>query len=49
VVGIPLALDNCTMGKTLGFYARVLVYVDLLSSLLQQLLMESLGFAFCSV
>jgi len=32
-VGIPSALDDCTINKIIGFYARVLVDVHLLSSL----------------
>jgi len=39
-VGSPLELDYCTMKKIIGFYVQVLVNVDLLSYLLQQLLVE---------
>jgi len=34
-VGTIIALDDYTMKKTPGFYAQVLVDVDMLSSLLQ--------------
>ena len=42
----PLSLDDCTMNKTRGFYARVLVDVDMANELLNQILVERPGFAF---
>jgi len=44
-VGTSLVLDDCPMKKTLGYYAQVLVDVDLLS-FLPTLLVEHLSFAF---
>jgi len=48
-IGTPLALDDCTMKKTRGFYARVLIDIDLLSSLPNQLLVERPSYAFIAV
>jgi len=39
-------LDDCTIKKILDFYARVLVDMNQLSSLLQKLLVECLSFVF---
>jgi len=41
----PFSLDNCTMNKTRGFFARVLVDLDLLAELPNQLLVEHPRFA----
>jgi len=39
-------LDDCTINKTRGFFARVLVDLDMLAELPSQLLVERLGFVF---
>ncbi|ESW04822.1 hypothetical protein PHAVU_011G127900, partial [Phaseolus vulgaris] len=45
-IGTPLALDDCTMQKTRGFFARVLIDLDLLRKLPNQILIEKSGYAF---
>jgi len=45
-IGTPLSLDDHTMKNNRGLFARVLVDIDLLSSLPNQLLVERSGFAF---
>ena len=45
-VGTPISLDDCTINKTRGFFARVLVDLDMLAELPSQLLVERLGFVF---
>ena len=45
-IGTPLSLDDHTMRKNRGLFARVLVDIDLLSPLSDQLLVECLDFAF---
>jgi len=45
-LGTPLSLDEHTMRKNKGMLARVLVDIDLLSPLLDHLLVERPNFAF---
>jgi len=45
-IGTPLSLDDHTMKTNKSLFARVLVDINLLSSLPNQLLVERLGFAF---
>jgi len=45
-LGSPLSLDEHTMTKNRGMFARVLVDIDLLSPLFDQLLIERPDFAF---
>ena len=47
-LGTPLSLDEHTMRKNRGMFARVLVDIDLLSPLPNHLLVERPDFAFCS-
>jgi len=41
-----LSLDDCTMNKSIGFFARVLVDIDMLYALPNQILVEGHGFVF---
>jgi len=41
-----LSLDDCTMNKTRGSFARVLVDLNMLAELPSQLLVERLEFSF---
>jgi len=45
-VGTPLSLDEHTMRNNMGMFARVLLDIDLLSPLLDHLLVERPDFAF---
>lgn len=45
-VGAPVALDAATKNRTFGFYACVLVDVDLSMPLRKEILMETNDFAF---
>ena len=42
-VGVPIKIDTVTMNDELGHYARILVDVDLLTSLPKNLLVERIG------
>lgn len=45
-IGIPLSLDDATINRSLGYYARVLVDIDLSNQLQDQILVEREGFPF---
>ncbi|KAL2327418.1 hypothetical protein Fmac_020845 [Flemingia macrophylla] len=45
-VGAPLALDRITAARELGYFARILVDMDLLGAFPEQILVERKGFAF---
>jgi len=45
-IGTLLALDGCTMNKSRGIFARVLVGIDMLSTLPNQIFVERPEFAF---
>lgn len=43
-VGVPLSLDDATINKTLGQFARVLVDIDLIKLVQEQIMVEREGF-----
>ncbi|MCI34005.1 defensin-like protein, partial [Trifolium medium] len=45
-VDTPLALDDATLNRTFGHYARVLVDIDLSKHLFEEILVEREGYAF---
>lgn len=45
-VGVPLSLDDATINKSLGHYARVLVDLDLAGDIRDQIMVERKDFTF---
>ena len=45
-IGVPISIHNATLGKAFGFYAKVLVEVDLSSPLPTNILIERNNFSF---
>lgn len=45
-IGIPIALDEATMKRSFGHFARILIEIDLNSNLRDKILVEHEGYAF---
>jgi len=45
-VGTPIALDNVTKNRTFGYYARILVDLDLSKRIFNEIMVEREGFSF---
>jgi len=47
-IGTPFSLDDSTMNKSRGFFAIVMIDIDMLSTLPIQILVEKFGVSFIS-